>query len=757
MKRLLLGPILAAVLAIALAACGGEATPETVVVTKEVIKEVPVEVVVTKEVIKEVQVPGETVVVTKEVIKEVKVSGETVVVKEEVIKEVQVEKVVIKEVVKEVQVPREQRVKRHPLIGDLEGPTVLPGFVPAKYSEAPMLAELVRAGKLPTVEERVGPEPLVLRPTHEIGKYGGTWHRGFIGPNDTANAVRAVFHDRLMYYNTDGTKLVPNMMKSCTISDDGKTNVFELRKGHRWSDGAPFTADDFMFWFEDLYSNEDVGASKTQYMVVGGEPVRLEKIDDQHIAWLSEAPYYLLCELQGLTQIIGGHARRGQRGLGGFAPAHYLKQFHPKYVGQAEADKLAKEAGFESWGKNIKQKNRSYSNTELPLLAAWTVTRPLTEPTWEFVRNPYSIWMDEAGNQLPYIDNIVMTVGESLEVLNLRAIAGEYDSMARHMDLMKLPVFLENAGKSDYSIHLDPMRHGGDAFVCPNLSYEEDPEIGKWLANVDFRRSLSLGLDRDKLNEVFFLGLGTPGSVAPVEGSQYSPGPDSVYRNLWSTHDTETANQLLDSVGLDKKDSQGFRMRTDGKGRLTMELMTYLSFMNFTEFGEMMKEQWKDIGIDINVKEYERGLAGKRRQGNQHHLTIAVNWAAENALVAYGSFNPTSSGSCDGPLYGAWYVSDGKKGKEPPEDIKRNMEFLKASLSLPAGARAELAKEAWRVQLDQQWKIGVVGMTPAIQGLRIVKNHMGNIAASMMNSAHHDNPGISRPEQWYFKIDPHTH
>ena len=760
MKRLLFGSILAALLAVVLTACGGTET-ETIVVKEEVIREVPVEVVVEKEVIKEVMVPGETVVVKEEVIKEVQVAGETVVVTKEVPVEVVREVVKQVEVVREVEIPAETFVmtkKRHPLIGDLEGPTVLPGFVPAKYSEAPMLAAQVAAGKLPPVEERVGPEPLVMRPTHEVGKYGGTWHRGFIGPNDGANGVRAIWHDRLLYWNTEGTEIVPNMAHSCIPSDDGKTNVFTLRQGHRWSDGAPFTADDFMFWFESLYSNKAVIPAPRQQMLVEGTPVTMQKIDDTHIAWVSEKPYWLLCESQSLEQAIGGHARMGRSGMGGFAPTHYLQQFHPDFVGQAKADELAKAAGFDDWGVHIKAKNSAYHNDELPQIAAWTMTVPITQPTWEFQRNAYSIWMDEAGNQLPYIDYIVMTVGESLEVLNLRAIAGEYDSMARHMDLQKLPVFLENQEKGEYKPRLDVMRHGGDAYVCPNLNYDADPEIEKWITNVDFRRALSMGIDRDKVNEVFFLNLGTPGSMAPVEGSLYSPGPDEVFRSMWSTHDLETANTILDSIGLDKRDSQGFRLRTDGSGdRLTIAMDTYLSFMSYVQLGEMIKEHWKDIGIDLEVKEFERGLTATRRRANEHQLYVDTNWAAENAMAATHAIVPNGASHCGGPLYGAWFASNGESGVEPFDSMSRAMDLIKRGKTLKGNARREAGKEAWRLLIDEQWKIGVVGMTPAIQGLRVVKNHLGNIAASTINSAHHDNPGLSRPEQWYFKVDPHTH
>src|SRR4029077_9300190 len=89
-------------------------------------------------------------------------------------------------------------------------------------------------------------------------------------------------------------------------------------------------------------------------------------------------------------------------------------------------------------------------NVDLPVVTPWKTTSPLTTPTWVLERNPYSVWVDTDGNQLPYIDRIRMILGESLEVINLRAIAGEFDSQARHIDISKLPVFLENQQKGGY-------------------------------------------------------------------------------------------------------------------------------------------------------------------------------------------------------------------------------------------------------------------------------------------------------------------
>ena len=92
------------------------------------------------------------------------------------------------------------------------------------------------------------------------------------------------------------------------------------------------------------------------------------------------------------------------------------------------------------------------------------------------------------------------------------------------------------------------------------------------------------------------LGLGEIGSAAPGERTLYSPGPE--FRTLHATLDVKKANELLDKLGLDKKDAEGFRLRTDGKGRLRIEVTTYLGFLQFTQIVEMISEQWKKIGID---------------------------------------------------------------------------------------------------------------------------------------------------------------
>ena len=265
------------------------------------------------------------------------------------------------------------------------------------------------------------------------------------------------------------------------------------------------------------------------------------------------------------------------------------------------------------------------------MLSPWKTVTPINTPTWTLERNPYSVFVDTAGNQLPYIDKVVLTLAENLEVLNLRAIAGEYDYASRHVDLGKLPVFIENQQKGNYKVHLDPGDYC-DLIIKFNLNYDADPEIAKWFNTADFRRALSLGIDRDQINETFWLGTGTPGSVVPVDSNKYNPGPQ--YRKLWATLDVKKANEMLDKIGLAKKDAEGYRLRTDGKGRLRIEIMTLGGqFVQYTQISEMIREQWKKIGIDLQVQEVERSLALKRTAANEQQLGAWNNDGSEHLFT----------------------------------------------------------------------------------------------------------------------------
>jgi peptide/nickel transport system substrate-binding protein len=391
-------------------------------------------------------------------------------------------------------------------------------------------------------------------------------------------------------------------------------------------------------------------------------------------------------------------------------------------------------------------------NVDLPVLGPWKTVSPINTPTWAMERNPYYWAVDTAGNQLPYIDRIVMNLAENLEVLNLRAIAGEYDLQERHVSLNKLPVFIENQKKGNYNIHLDTQQAGCDAALLVNTAYEADPEIAKWLTNRDFRRALSMGFDRDQLNEAFWLGIGTPGSCAPAEDVAINPGKE--YRKKWSTLDLKQANALLDKVGLTKKDGEGYRLRSDGKGRIRIELMSVGGqFIPYTQLGEMIKQHWQKIGIDADVKETERGLAFTKTANAEHHAMFWTVGGSENLYLFPRHVLPVDPAECHiGMPFARWYASNGTQGKKPTNpEMLRAFDLFRSASGKKEAERIKIAKEIWKILVEECWVIGTVGVSPAFMGVRIVKNNMGNIPTRQTNAQHARTPNTSHPATFFFK------
>jgi peptide/nickel transport system substrate-binding protein len=641
------------------------------------------------------------------------------------------------------------------LIGKLEGPTIIldSAQYPKAFKEAPQLADLVNAGKLPPVAERIGQDPLVIKPLREIGKYGGTLRRAFTGPGDKFNGRRFVGLDNVLYWDYSCTKIVPNIARGWEEKDGGRTLLINLRRGMKWSDGQPFTADDFVFWFEDMYSNKDLVPAPMVQMMINRKPVSLEKVDATTVAFRSPDPYpALVVVLSGLNR-LGGQAENDSSGPGHgpYAPAHYLKQFHPKYAPKEKIDEAVKAAGFDNWVNLFKNKADWALNPDLPVLTPWKTVGPANTPVWSFERNPYSIWVDTDGNQLPYIDKVQMQVAENLEILNLRAIAGEIDFQGRHIDLGKLPVLVENAQKGGYKVHLDPANFGSDAPLRLNMSYVADAEIVKWFNNKDFRVAMSLGIQRDQLNEALWLGMGTPGSYIIGEDSPYSPGPE--YRTLNMQYDPKKANEILDSIGLSKKDAEGYRVRTDNGQRLRIELMTQSGvFFPLTKVAEMVREHWKAIGLQADVKENERSLAEKIINANEHQIAIRATDGIEDIYAQDpGNAFPSSVTSYGGPVYGLWFASGGTQGQEPPARMKEMMELYQRAMGEPEAQRIQTTKQIWKILAEELWTIGTVGLSPATTGVRVSKLNMGNIPDRLFNSASHKSPGSSQPSTYYFK------
>jgi peptide/nickel transport system substrate-binding protein len=636
-------------------------------------------------------------------------------------------------------------------LGKLEGGEVVLDTTryPKSFKEAPELASLVQQGKLPAVADRIGQDPLVIKPVHEIGKYGGTLRKAFIGTADGTPFRFANGPDSLVYWDWQWQRIVPNVARSFEMSADGKTLTFQLRRGMKWSDGEPFTADDILFWYEDMYKNRQLITTPSADLLINGKDVTIEKIDQYTFRFNSPDPNFLLLERLAAGGDLGGMSSAGDRGLGLIAPKHYLQKLHPKYTAQAEVDRMVADAKFQSWGTFFKDRNNWVINTQLPVLAPWKTTRPMNDPS-SFVmeRNPYSIWVDTDGNQLPYIGTITHTFASDPEQIALHATAGDYDFQDRVLAVDKLPVLVDSQAKNNYKIYLDPEQ--GGLGIPLNLAYDTDPEIGELIRSVDFRRALSMGIDRDQINETFLLGTGTVGGPVPADNNKYAPGKE--YRAKWATLDVAQANQLLDKIGYTQKDADGIRLRKDGKGKVALEFTAVNRLADFPQVAEMIKQQWKKIGIDLVVSTVNATLALERIGANTVQMT-GNQVGSEDVYLFADIVVPGGRGfsAIMGGPYAQWNRTGGKQGKEPFPALKELMALWDKGYASPEKDRVELGKQLHRMIVDQVFQIGLVGQGLTTYGIRLAKNNIGNVPSRIVNAVTIRTSCNALPMTFYYK------
>ncbi|NPV08697.1 MAG: ABC transporter substrate-binding protein [Anaerolineae bacterium] len=614
-----------------------------------------------------------------------------------------------------------------PAAAAAEAPTAPPA---AKYKEAPALAQKVAAGELPPVEERLPKEPMVVPVEEEIGQYGGTWYRAAVGPGDAWAAGRLAY-ENLLRYAKDGNTIINNLAKSYEANEDGTEFTFYLREGMRWSDGEPFTADDFVFYYEDGLLNKDLYPTFPSDLrdPVHGEPMTLEKVDDYTIKITFQSPYWLF--IRTLASYTGTDMFRW--------PKHYLQQFHPNY---ADADELAakvKDAGFDNWWELFTNR-RDWTNPECPVVWPFVPTRvpPDVPIVWE--RNPYYWKVDPEGNQLPYIDRIQWDVVENSDLLNLKALAGEISMQFRHILWSNYPLFIESAEQGDYRVlqWVDGTGPNSMLYFCFNHKNEALREI---FNNRDFRIALSLGIQRSDINELAYQGMGRPVQATATPECPYSK---EEYLNRWIEHDPDTANAMLDEMGLSQRDDEGFRTLPSGDP-LTITVEYAPVFGPWRDCVSLIADQWKEIGIRIITKEEDRSLWQQHMDGSEFDMSVWTMGGAYNPLLGPTWWLP---GTYAANEWLRWRDTKGERGEEPPPEVKLQYELYERIKAAPPDELDAVAQQFVDNHSDNIWFVGVVGLLPV---LVIVKNNFRNVPEVALSDDRAKTPGCTNIEQYFIR------
>lgn len=615
---------------------------------------------------------------------------QTVVVKETVEVEKQVTTVVEKE--KVVEVEKEKVVTATPR--------------PSGFAEAPLLAERVSAGSLPPVEERLAQDPMVLTPLEQIGEYGGTAHM----VSDTAGRygwdAQILVADRMSYLlrlDLDCLNVVPALASSWEMSADAKTLTINLRKGVKWSDGATWSADDIMFWYEDVVQNDELSPVKPYSWTWDGELMNVAKVDDYTIRLRFPVSHPMAPAL---------HSR------GFFAthyPKHYLQDYHPRYVEQADLEKMTKDADFEFWYQLFGKKANADTRDEPYHPTLWAMQ--FVEKGVDYVvgeRNPFYWVTDTGGNQLPYIDRVHGTAVANREVGTAKMLAGEVDLAGWLSTTENYPLYQENAEQGQYKVLLWSSVWGAEAGFGPNQTCKDLP-LREIFQDVRFRRALSLGMDRDEINSALYFGKAVPRQMTVLPTSRYF---EPEFATSYVEFDPAEANRLLDEMGLDKRDAEGYRLMTNGE-RLAWQIDYPGAGERPREVvAELVIEQWREnLSVQATLKAYTGDLMSERVRANDIQMNLGD---CDNAMDIMFIITPYWSVPMNWgwewsweAQWGLWYQTNGEEGEEPPQHMKDLLDkWERMTATLDEDERTRLGKEILKEQAENLWVIGTVGLAP---------------------------------------------
>jgi peptide/nickel transport system substrate-binding protein len=592
---------------------------------------------------------------------------------------------------------------------------------PAVADEAPLLAELVKAGKLPPEAERLPKDPRVMTidetTGRTVGKRGGTI-RTLMAEQGDLRLMTVYGYARLVAYN-GSLELQPDILASYE-NDQNKVFTLHLRPGHKWSDGSPFTAEDFRFQWEDIMTDKDMdrGGLESALMANGKGP-KFEVIDDLTVRYTWEDPNPLFLP-----------ALAGARPLDIYGASAYLKQFHAKY---ADPTKLAAEVEKEKvkdWTRLQIRKGRSYrfENPDLPTLQPWQNKTFSPATRYVFERNPYYHRVDQNGVQLPYVDQVVINIAES-SIIAAKTGSGEADLQERYLSFADYTFLKEGEKRNDYTVTLWTVGKGSAVALFPNLN-ATDAGWRDLFRDVRFRRALSLGIDRAEINQALFAGLAKEGASTVLPGS-------ALFRDelgaAYAEFDPDKANALLDEIGLKRNDS-GMRVMPDGR---TLDLIVESTGESSMEADvlELVTADWAELGIKLLTRTSQRDIFRSRVAAGDTNMSVwaGVDNGAPTADFSPQEFVPTDPYQLQWPMWGTYVSTQGTAGQkiDDPAAAKLVDLYNQWLVSQDSATREKIWTEILDIHADQVFSIGIVTATlvPVV-----VSNKLHNVPAEGISS-----------------------
>lgn len=618
------------------------------------------------------------------------------------------------------------------------------------YKEAPALAEMVKEGKLPPVAERLPKAPMVVQPFEGPGQYGGTWRLTMASASDIATLARTIGYENLTRWETwqPGQKqddIFPkvemNVAEAVDVNPEATEYTFKLRQGMKWSDGQPFTADDVMFWYEDVYSNSEVMPTRPAWSVRDGKPVVVEKIDDYTVKFMFVSSNAIL------LQSLSDPPRLPEPNVPTAYPRHYLKQFHIKY--NPDADQQARSSGAQNWVSQFNSKADAWRNPEVPRLNPWIISVGIGQGSGNQVvakRNPYYFKTDPQGNQLPYIDSATIDIISDPEVTLLKSANGDFDMVDSYIGFVTTPenkgTFFDNQERGNYDFYEVIPNRANLMILSLNMTSKDEAKR-EMFGNKQFRAALSTAINRNEIIELVWLGQGLP--YQTVERPE-SPLFDEEMATQFTNYDPAEANRMLDEAGYEKRNGEGIRL--DSKGRpITFTVDISVLRKPWVDAAELIRKYWRDVGVNLLINTSDNTALNQRVHNNDHDAAVWSASGGADTIFDPKYYLPYSRDSFFATAWGQWY-SKGRVQEEPPEDVKKQMEtYSQIVATTDPAKRLDLMRQVMQVSKEKFYTIGIMQPTT---DYGIINRRLKNVPKTMMASTIYAHPGSAKPEQFFF-------
>ncbi len=597
----------------------------------------------------------------------------------------------------------------------------VPARADTPLRDAPFFAKDVEAGTLPPLAERLPKHPRVIdlpAMGRENGRPGGTW-RMLMGDQRDLRMMTIYSYARLVVYD-EKLDVVPDILERLDV-EEGRVFTLHLREGHKWSDGTPFTAEDFRYYWEDVANNKQLSPSGPDFaLLAGGQPPKFEVLDPLTVrySWDKPNPGFVPALAAASPLFI-------------FMPAHYLKPFNPRYADKEKLDAAVKKARVMDWTALHERKSRQQrpENPALPTLDPWRSRTAPPAEQFTFERNPYFHRVDGAGRQLPYIDTVQIVLGTT-NLIPAKVASGESNLQARFLNFEDYTFLKAGEKIHGYQTRLWQNGQGSYAALFPNLN-AADPVWRKAFRDVRVRRALSLGINRRDINRVIFFGLAreSANTVLP-ESPLYRPELAGAFIG----YDPEEANRLLDAAGLDKRDDDGTRLLPDGR-RAEITVETAGENPIYADMIELVSSDWSKLGIRTFSHPSHLDIFRKRILGGQTLMSIALGMdnGEPSATFEPDALAPTRESQYQWARWGLNFQSGGHEGE--PVDLPEAQQLVDLYHAWRQSGSVEEQRAVWekmlRINAEQVFSIGIVNAT---RQPVVVSNRMRNVPEQAMFS-----------------------